>query len=42
MFEPISELLPVATERILDRVANPAPPIPDDEAGQVKWVNDNL
>lgn len=42
MFEHISELFPAAVDRVVKRSENPAPPIPDDMAGQIKWVGDNL
>ena len=44
MFEQIGEYIARSNyvERLLDRAANPAPPIPDDEAGQIAWVNSNL
>ena len=42
-FQHISELLPQAMERIIKRAENPLWwSIPEDEAGQVKWVNNNL
>ena len=41
MFEHISELLPAAMERILDRADNPIPD-PNDVEASIKWVNDNL
>lgn len=43
-FQHISEILPKAMDRILNRagVAKKYPLIPDDVAGQIKWVEENL